>query len=217
MWDPYGSDIDSCGWVIHRTWRSMEYCLAKMRSGQWSPRASRLSWPTGARRSTCGPWAAGHATTTSGRPAWKPAGSRRANFTDRGEHVHELWEWHDGTRVWTVLDRELLVVDGENPVVGMKPFMAYRPTPLQKQMVGIGDLEPLEHLQRETDTTRSQARIADDDAGARLGLRLGAVDEEDLIFAPNAAIEVRNARPSDAILPLPRSPRSRPRRSRSWT
>jgi hypothetical protein len=42
----------------------------------------------------------------------------------------------------------------------MLPFQVYRPTPLQKQMVGIGDLEPLEHLQRELDTLRSQRRDA---------------------------------------------------------
>jgi hypothetical protein len=154
---PYGSDIDSCGWVIHRTWRSMEYCLAKMRRPV--EHRQREGPPEGrARRGrTAQRWAAGHGTTRCGRPAWRPRGFTQTNFNDRGEHVHEVWEWHDGERVWTVLDRELLVVDGENPVVGMKPFMAYRPTPLQKQMVGIGDLEPLEHLQRELDTARSQA------------------------------------------------------------
>jgi hypothetical protein len=203
MWDPYGSDIDSCGWVIHRTWRSMEYCLAKMRSGQWNTASVKALLADGREEE--------HLRAMGGRARYddvwqarmEASGFTQANFTDRGEHVHELWEWHDGTRVWTVLDRELLVVDGENPVVGMKPFMAYRPTPLQKQMVGIGDLEPLEHLQRETDTTRSM--IAD---SLTMTLAPGwvydasAVDEEDLIFAPNAAIEVRNARPSDALMPL---------------
>jgi hypothetical protein len=91
----------------------------------------------------------------------------------------------------------------ENPCVGHKPFQVYRPTPLAKQMVGIGDLEPLEHLQRELDTLRSQRRDA-----ATLALAAGyvfdsaAVDREDLEWGPNAAIEVTNARPSDAIVPI---------------
>jgi hypothetical protein len=35
MWDPYGYDLRTCGWVIHRTWRNLEYCLGMMRSGAW--------------------------------------------------------------------------------------------------------------------------------------------------------------------------------------
>jgi hypothetical protein len=61
----------------------------------------------------------------------------------------------------------------------------------------------LEHLQRELDTLRSQRRDA-----ATLALAAGyaydqnAVDEEDLVFGPAAAIPVRNASPRDAIMPL---------------
>jgi hypothetical protein len=87
----------------------------------------------------------------------------------------------------------------------MMPFHIYRPTPLQKQLVGIGDLEPLEHLQRELDTLRSQRRDA-----ATIALCAGyaydenAIEEDDLVFGPAAAIRVTNAaRVSDAIMPLP--------------
>jgi hypothetical protein len=52
---------------------------------------------------------------------------------------------------------QVLVQEAENGCRGI-PFQVYRPTPLQGQMVGIGDLEPLEHLQRELDTLRSQRR-----------------------------------------------------------
>jgi hypothetical protein len=212
MWDPFGWDIDSCGWLIHRTWRSLEYCLGRMRSGQWGTDSVKALMKDGREEE--------HLRAMGGRARYdevwqarmEASGFTQTNFTDRGEHVHEVWEWHDGEQVWAALDRSLLVVKGENPVVGMKPFMVYRPTPLQKQMVGIGDLEPLEHLQRELDTGRSQ----DSDA-MTMALAAGyvydstAIDEEDLVFAPNAAIEVRNARPSDAVLPLPKPeiPRAR--------
>jgi hypothetical protein len=123
----------------------------------------------------------------------------------RGEHVHELSEWHDGEKVCAVLDRSLYCLEGENPVLGTKPFMVYRPTPLQKQMVGIGDLEPLEHLQRANDTTHEpgidQVTMS---LAAGFAYDSAAVDEEDLIWRPNKAIEVRNARPSEAIFPLPK-------------
>jgi hypothetical protein len=71
-----------------------------------------------------------------------------------------VWEWHDGHRVCTVLDREILVQEAENPCVGHIPFQVYRPTKVPKQMVGIGEVEPMEHLQRELDTLRSQRRDA---------------------------------------------------------
>jgi hypothetical protein len=76
---------------------------------------------------------------------------------------------------------------------------------LQKQMIGIGDLEPLEHLQRELDTLRSQRRDA-----ATLALAAGyiyddgAIAEDDLQFGPNAAIPVTNADVRGAIMPIPR-------------
>jgi hypothetical protein len=72
-------------------------------------------------------------------------------------------------------------------------------------MVGIGEAEPMEHLQRELDTLRSQRRDA-----ATLALAAGyafdpsAVDEEDLDFGPMTAIEVRNADVRSALMPLQR-------------
>jgi hypothetical protein len=105
--------------------------------------------------------------------------------------------------VLTVLDRQVLVQDAENPCMGFIPFQVYRPTPLQKQMVGISEIEPVEHLQRELDTLRSQRRDA-----ATLALCAGyafddgALDEDDLVFGPAAAIAVHNARPQDALMPL---------------
>lgn len=205
MWDEYGHDIDSCNWVIHRTWRGLGYCLAMMRSGKWNTPSVQALLKDGREE---------EALRNMGNRAkydevWQTrmlaSGFTGTNFVTRGEQIHEVWEWHDGDRVWTVLDRSLLVQDGENGCLGMKPFMAYRPTPLQKQFIGIGDLEPLEHLQRLTDTMSSQ--MVDSNT---LSLAMGfaydgaTVDEEDLVMAPNAAIEVRNARPSDAIFPLPR-------------
>jgi hypothetical protein len=106
--------------------------------------------------------------------------------------IHEVWEWHDGDRVLTALDRQVLVQDAENGCRGI-PFQVYRPTPLQGQMVGIGDLEPLEHLQSELDTLRSQRRD-----GATLALAApvvydsGAIDEEQLVWGPGSAMGLDN-------------------------
>jgi hypothetical protein len=205
MWDPYGSDVRSCEWLIHRTWRSLDYCLGMMRSGRWNSPSVKALLKDGREEDELRAMGGRHRYDEVWQARMEASGFTQTNFTSAGNHIHEVWEWHDGTDVCTVLDRSLYVNHGENPVLGMKPFMAYRPTPLQKQMVGIGDLEPLEHLQRAVDTTISQQVDA-----VTMMLAAGfaydstAVDEEDLVWEPNKAIEVRNARPSDAIYPLPR-------------
>jgi hypothetical protein len=39
MWDPYGSDINSCGWVIHRTWLSLKDAWTGSRAASGTPTA----------------------------------------------------------------------------------------------------------------------------------------------------------------------------------
>jgi hypothetical protein len=205
MWDPYGHDMRSCGWTIHRTWRSLEYCLAMMRSGVWDTPSVRLLMADGREEEHLRAMGSRSKYDEVWQACMEAGGFTQTNFTDRGEQIHEVWEWHDGEQVYAALDRQILVVNGENPICGLQPFGVYRPTPLQKQMVGIGDLEPLEHLQRANDTTISQAVDAVTmTLAAGYAYDSSAVDEEDLVWRPNAAIEVRNARPSDAIFPLPR-------------
>jgi hypothetical protein len=200
MWDPYGSDMNTCEWVVHRMWFSLDKCLERIDSGAWNTVTAQQLDEEKLRGMGHGQkydevWQ--DRLTASGFPTF--AG------TPRGEQIHEVWEYHDGREVLTVIDRCALVQSNEAPSVGMLPFHVYRPTPLQKQMIGIGDLEPLEHLQRELDTLRSQRRDA-----ATLALAAGyiyddgAIAEDDLQFGPNAAIPVTNADVRSAIMPIPR-------------
>lgn len=191
-WDPYGSSMSGSNRVRYawqRLFLSSEQALARVSGGAWSTVSARGLTPE-------------FVETIGSRALFDDIWRERMNasglpsFTNNrsGEPIHEVIEYHDGERVLTILDRQVLVVDGENPCLGRMPFQVYRPTPLQYQMVGIGDLEPIEHLQRELDTLRSQRRDA-----ATLALAAGyifdeaMVDEEDLSYAPHAAIRVRNA------------------------
>jgi hypothetical protein len=155
MWDPYGSDVRSCSWMLHRTWLGLDGALARVADGSWNTKSAGQLDEEELRRLGGGQrydevWQERMTASGFGTFAGAP----------RGEQVHEVWEWHDGERVLTVLDRSVLVQAAENPTCGVKPFHVYRPTPLQRQMVGIGELEPIEHLQRELDTLRSQRRDA---------------------------------------------------------
>lgn len=200
MWDPYGSSMESCDWVIHRIWASTDAVLKRLQEpGMWETESAKLL--TEDKVKQLGGEKSRYDEVWQQRMQVSGLGSY-TNYSE-AEPPHELLEFHDGERVLTVLDRQVLVQNQENPCCGQMPFQIYRPTPLSKQMVGIGDLEPLEHLQRELDTLRSQRRDA-----ATLALCAGyaydssAVSEEDLTFGPGSAIEVRNASPRDALMPL---------------
>jgi hypothetical protein len=199
-WDAYGSDLMSSKWVGHRIWLGLDDCLARMKDGSWNTEGARAITEeelraTGSLQTYGEVW--------QSRMEASGFGSFQTKNLERGEQIHELWEWHDKQRVFCVLDRQWLVKVGESPCVGDFPFAISRPTKVPKQFVGIGEIEPLEHLQRELDTLRSQRRDA-----ATIALCAGyafdenAVDLEDLEFGPAAAIAVRNANPRDAIMPL---------------
>lgn len=199
-WDPYGSSIRSCRWVIHRVWLPLELCLERVAAGSWNTETAKKLDEDELR--TMGSGVKYDEVWTERMEA---SGLPSSDRISHGEQVHELLEYHDGERVISVLDRQMLVQDAENPCFGQIPFQVYRPTKVANQMVGIGEIEPTQHLQRELDTLRSQRRDA-----ATLALAAGyayddsAIDEEDLDWAPNAAIPVRNARVQDAIVPLQR-------------
>jgi hypothetical protein len=198
-WDPYGSDMRTCEWTYHRVWMSTEAVIARLGEGVWQTESAKVLKPDDIR----GMGGGGQRYDEIWKDRMEVSGFRSwATFGERGEQPHELIEWHDGERVLTILDRQVLVQDAENPCCGMMPFQIYRPTPLSKQFVGIGDLEPLEHLQRELDTLRSQRRDAATIAlCAGYAFDDGIINEEDLQFGPNAAIRV-NGNPNEALLPL---------------
>jgi hypothetical protein len=207
MWDPFGSSIRTCKWVLHRNWLGLNDVMERLQSGVWNTESAKRLTEEEVRSM---------GNSQKYDEVWQQrmeaSGFSSFHASVRGEQIHEVWEWHDGHRINTVLDRGVLVqgLDDrgrytESPCVGQIPFMVYRPTKVPKQMVGIGEIEPMEHLQRELDTLRSQRRDA-----ATLALAAGyafdpaAVDEEDLQFGPLSAIEVRNADVRSALMPLQR-------------
>ena len=200
MWDPYGSSLDTAEWTCHRVWMSTQAVMDRLNERVWNTESAQQLDAEGVR--TLG--GAGQLYDEIWTDRLEVSGFRSWTKLGRGEQPHELLEWHDGERVLTILDRQLLVQEAENPCCGYMPFQIYRPTPINKQMVGIGDLEPLEHLNRELDTLRSQRRDA-----ATLALCASYVfddqmiDEEDLVFGPGTAMR-SNGDPSRALFPIPR-------------
>jgi hypothetical protein len=190
MWDPMGGGLlgsNRCRWVVHRLWMGPEQVLDRVQSGLWNTQSAQ-----GLTVEKLQAMGNGQKYDEIWQERLSASGFGSMNMSVRGDQVHEVWEWHDGDRVLTALDRQVLVQEAENGCRGF-PFSAYRPTPLQGQMVGIGDLEPLEHLQSELDTLRSQRRD-----GATLALAApvvydsGAIDEEQLVWGPGSAMGLDN-------------------------
>jgi hypothetical protein len=186
MWDPNGDSMDTVEYVIHRLWRSAAQVTRNVRDGIWRAQEND---------ETC-PWTLEDLLSAR-------ASTQRSNVWDqrlaaegyntqgtRQDGLHEVWEFHDGEQVITVLDGCYPVQAGPNPSgVATMPFQVYRPTIVGGRFVGISEIEPIQHLQYEINTLRSQRRDA-----ATLSLMRSfaynetAVDGDDLVFGPNTAI-----------------------------
>jgi hypothetical protein len=120
-WDPYGADLQTCKWVGHRLWLGLDDCLARIRTGDWTAEGVG-----GVGRGAAA--GAGRRVVDEVRDVWQSRmeasgfGSFQTQGMERGEQIHELWEYHDGERVVCVLDRQYVVKVGESPCVGHFPF-----------------------------------------------------------------------------------------------
>lgn len=202
FWDPFGHSIRTCRHAVHRTWRDTAYVLDRLRAHGDRP----ADWNTDAAQQlrgeddvkSMGP------VGTSYSQVWaeRMTAAGHENFDGQGEQLHEVWEYHDGERVLTVLDGTVLVRDIESPTLGQLPFQVYRPTRVPGEMIGIGEIEPIEHLQLELNTLRSQRR---DNATLKLmqsyAYDRGVLDEDDIVFGPGSLIGV-NGDPNAALKAL---------------
>jgi hypothetical protein len=160
FWDPIAYDLQSAGYVIHRTWRSMEYITDRVAEGK----ARRAKNETGGWAELDLERVKGLASTTARGEVWaermQAAGMSHYEGVD-GNELFEVWEYHDRDNVYTVLGRELLVQEAENPFLhGDFPFQIFRPTIVEHELVGIGEAEPIAHLQYELNAMRGQRRDA---------------------------------------------------------
>ena len=190
VWDPFGDGPDTMEWCIHRVWRSTEYVRNQLESGYW----------TGV--------SAGEISGSAGTSAYQDAWSRRMQIAGypsyKAGDVNEVWEYHDGMRCVVVLNRQFVVRDYPNPAWhGEMPFQVYRPTRVGGQMWGKGEIEPIEDLQLEMNTMRSQRR---DNATFVLQRSYfyadGMIDPSDFKTGPGIAVPVLGD-PHENVFPMP--------------
>lgn len=147
FWDPVAWDVASCEYMADRTWRSDEYVLAKMQSGEWEQVDPEVVKQCGGKMRD-EVWAGRY--TAAGVPNLSAEVSK-----------HEVIEYWTREKVCTVLDRMFLVKEEPNPFLhGDLPFQIYRPTLVEHEFLGIGEVEPIAHLLYELNSLRGQRRDA---------------------------------------------------------
>jgi hypothetical protein len=201
MWDGMGDSMTTVEYVIHRLWRSPRSVVRNVENGFWRAKENDPECPW-----TLEDLLAGRAKTQRSN-IWDQrlaAEGYRGVYSSRQDGLHEVWEYHDGQQVITVLDGCYPVQAGPNPSgLTQIPFQIYRPTVVGGRFVGISEIEPIQHLQYEINTLRSQRRDAATLALMRsFAYNETAVDPDDIVFGPNMAIPV-NGDPRDFLFPIP--------------
>ncbi len=195
IWDPDDCNVEGDSAGIHRTWRSDRYCQRMFESGVWHlPDGWTLEDALrGGRRSKRDEVWGGRMAVT-GEPS----------AIAREREIHEVWSYQDGTDVIVVLDDHLPVAWGPNPYWhGDSTWAIYRPTEVLHEMVGIGEIESIEELQREINELRSQRR---DNATLVLQRPFayfdGFLDPKQIEFGAAKMWPVE-APPSEVLFPIP--------------
>lgn len=203
--DPNARDIDTSEFAIHRTWRSTQYVKERIESGAWgTAKALDTGRATRALIDMEAIEGLGSSETRDNVYADRMRAAGLKDVTDMGAgKLHEVWEYHDRERVVTVLDKTFIVQNKPCYFHAELPFQIFRPTPQEGEFFGIGEIEPIAHLQYELNTLRSQRRD-----NATLILQKAfmytegrLVDPNDLTIAPGEGIAVYG-NPRDVIAPL---------------
>lgn len=181
FFDPYGTDIDNCEYVIHRYWLPMHKIIEMANNGQLDVTAKTIK----------------EKLTATGRKG-NDSGYDKAQAINMGSKPSrnndvEVFEYWTNDVKCIVLGRTLVALVTPNPYWHRrKPFTKWECVPVSGEFYGIGIIEMCRQLQVELNTTRNQ-RI--DNVSFALNrmytiLRTANIDPTQLRSRPNGFIEV---------------------------
>ena len=182
FFDPYGTNIDNCEYVIHRYWLPMHKLLEMATNGQLDITPAELKEkvrPSGR-------------NATSDKAYDKASTINMGSKPMRSNEVEVLEYWTDACKC-LVLNRDVVALVAPNPYWHRrKPFSKWECVPVSGEFYGIGIIEMCRQLQVELNTTRNQ-RI--DNVSMALNrmytiLRTANIDTTQLRSRPNGFIEV---------------------------
>lgn len=181
FFDPYGTNIDNCEYVIHRYWLPMHKIIEMANNGQLDVTAKTIKEKL---------TATGRKGNDSGYD--KSQAINMGSKPSRSNDVEVLEYWTNDVKC-IVLGRTLVALVTPNPYWHRrKPFTKWECVPVSGEFYGIGIIEMCRQLQVELNTTRNQ-RI--DNVSFALNrmytiLRTANIDPTQLRSRPNGFIEV---------------------------
>lgn len=181
FFDPYGTDIDNCEYVIHRYWLPMHKIIEMANNGQLDVTAKTIKEKL---------TATGRKGNDSGYD--KSQAINMGSKPSRNNDVEVFEYWTNDVKC-IVLGRTLVALVTPNPYWHRrKPFTKWECVPVSGEFYGIGIIEMCRQLQVELNTTRNQ-RI--DNVSFALNrmytiLRTANIDPTQLRSRPNGFIEV---------------------------
>jgi len=176
FFDPAGTDIDDCRYCIHRYYEDLHVLKEKQQKGFFK-NVDKLDKDT---------------TYIGDSETDMLTHIGLSNTENRKKGVEILDYWTDDWRV-IVANRSVVIYSGRNPYYHMKkPFARWIDTPVPNEFYGIGEIEPIVHLQQELNTTRNQ-RI--DNVSLIINkmysiIKGSGIDPNQLISRPGGFIEV---------------------------
>ena len=182
FFDPYGTDIDNCEYVIHRYWLPMHKIIQMSENEQLDVDVKTIKeklTPKGR-------------TGEQGREYDKSSAINMGQKPNRSNDVEVLEYWTNDLKC-IVLNKSLVALVTPNPYWHRrKPFSKWECVPVSGEFYGIGIIEMCRQLQIELNTTRNQ-RI--DNVSFALNrmytiLRTANIDTTQLRSRPNGFIEV---------------------------
>lgn len=180
FFDPYGTDIDNCEYVIHRYWLPYHKIIEMANAGQLDVSAKEIKEKIGT--------VSNRATSENNKAEIIGRGSK----PNRSNDIEVLEYWTNAIKC-IVLNKTLVALVVENPYWHKrKPFTKWECVPVSGEFYGIGIVEMCRQLQVELNTTRNQ-RI--DNVSFALNrmftiLRSANIDTTQLRSRPNGFIEV---------------------------
>ena len=192
-WDPLGANVETSRYMWHRTWRDTAYVKDRLADPNGWNRVKLTDEDLDGRGSA-------QLYRKSVQGQFDAQGIPLPSDTARDTDIHEVIEYHDGGSIVTVLDRNWIVSIVVNEAWwGRLPFQCYRPTEILNQMVGKGEIEPIEDLQREMNMLRTNRMWnALTVLHKAMAYNDGIVDPKKIKLGPGALIPV-NGDPNDLL------------------
>ena len=179
--DPYASSVEDARYVIHRSLKPLSHVKNMINQKIYKTTMKEVE--------------------KTSRPEDKHRDSMIERLTDIGlanepEHddgMVEILEYWEDNRVITLINREIVARDEENPYHHKeKPFVVIKDTNVPLEFWGIGVMEINKRLQAEMNTIRNQRLdIVSGSINNTWFIEEGALDDDELVLGPNAINWVR--------------------------